>query len=296
MFKNVLAGVDGREGGRDAVALASSLTDAQGQLTLVHVHQETTGIVVHDFDSTARDDAQRLLQGERDSAGREVELLSIAAVSVGAGLHRAAEQDAADLLVVGTSRHGFIGRVLIGDDTRASLDGAPCVVGISSLGYAQTSAPIQVIGVGYDASPESETALALARTLAVDVGSELLALTVVSARTFAYAGRPPGDLGPEVETLLGEARARLSALDGVEGRASFGLPGEELAAFGGEVDLLLIGARGYGLGGHLMLGSTAKHLSRSARCPILVTPRSINEHGAVSMPAITRASPMAAES
>jgi nucleotide-binding universal stress UspA family protein len=181
MFKNVLVGVDGSSGGRDALALALRLLNAAGQLTLIHVHLETTGIVVHEFDSSARDDAQRLLESEREAAGRTAELLSIGAASVGAGLHRVAEQNAADLLVVGTCRHGFVGRVLLGDDTRASLDGAPCAVAIAPLGYAQTSAPIEVIGVGYDASPESDAAVALARTLASDSDVKVRALSVVSA-------------------------------------------------------------------------------------------------------------------
>ena len=38
MFKNVLVGVDGRPNGRDAIALASRLTDPDGKLTLAHVH------------------------------------------------------------------------------------------------------------------------------------------------------------------------------------------------------------------------------------------------------------------
>lgn len=38
MFKNVLVGVDGRAGGRDAIALACKLTNPDGKLTLAHVH------------------------------------------------------------------------------------------------------------------------------------------------------------------------------------------------------------------------------------------------------------------
>ena len=38
MFKNVLVGVDGRAGGRDAIALASQLANPDGKLTLAHVH------------------------------------------------------------------------------------------------------------------------------------------------------------------------------------------------------------------------------------------------------------------
>ena len=37
MFEQIVVGVDGREGGRDAVALAKLLVAADGELTLVHV-------------------------------------------------------------------------------------------------------------------------------------------------------------------------------------------------------------------------------------------------------------------
>ncbi|MGH2833880.1 MAG: universal stress protein [Solirubrobacteraceae bacterium] len=284
MLMNVLVGVDGRSGGHDAVALARRLVESPRQLTLVHVHEETTGIVVHDFDAAARDEAQWLLEGERESAGPEAKSVSIAAPSVGAGLHRVAEQNAADLLVVGTCRHGFVGRVLLGDDTRACLDGAPCPVAIAPLGYAQASVPIALIGVGYDASPESDAALALARTLAADGNAKIRALSVISALPFAYAGLAPVDLSTQIDTLMDEARTRLSELDGVEGRVAYGLPVEELATFGEEVDLLLVGSRHYGPARHLMLGSTAKHLTRTARCPLLVLPR------AATGPATGRAS------
>ena len=38
MFKNVLVGIDDRQGGRDAIALATHLVDASGKLTLLNVH------------------------------------------------------------------------------------------------------------------------------------------------------------------------------------------------------------------------------------------------------------------
>ena len=52
-----------------------------------------------------------------------------------------------------------------------------------------------------------------------------------------------------------------------------GLPGEELVAFGDEVELLVVGSRGYGPVRRMMLGSTSMHLARAARCPLLVLPR-----------------------
>jgi hypothetical protein len=38
MFTNIVVGVDGRQGGRDAVALAERLKAAEGRLTLTHVY------------------------------------------------------------------------------------------------------------------------------------------------------------------------------------------------------------------------------------------------------------------
>ena len=79
---------------------------------------------------------------------------------------------------------------------------------------------------------------------------------------------------------------RLTSLEGVEGRVASGVPGEELAAFGGEVDLLVVGSRGYGPVRRLMLGSTSQHLAApraraigplSAARP--ATPRSCAQRG-----------------
>lgn len=51
------------------------------------------------------------------------------------------------------------------------------------------------------------------------------------------------------------------------------LAGEELAAFGDEVDLLVLGSRGYGPIRRMMVGSTCDYLERHGRCPLLVLPR-----------------------
>ena len=57
----------------------------------------------------------------------------------------------------------------------------------------------------------------------------------------------------------------------------YGLTGEELAAFGDEVQLLVVGSRGYGPMKRLILGSTSDYLERHARCSLLVLPRSAGE-------------------
>jgi nucleotide-binding universal stress UspA family protein len=73
--------------------------------------------------------------------------------------------------------------------------------------------------------------------------------------------------------ILSEANARMRELPDVEGRAVYGLTGEELAAFGDELDILLVGSRSYGPVRRLVLGSTSDYLERHARCSLLVLPR-----------------------
>jgi nucleotide-binding universal stress UspA family protein len=127
-FKNVLVGVDGRPTGRDAIALASQLVDPEGKLTLVHVHRD---------EMAEREASHKLLEEERSAAAVEAELVSVASKAPGEGLHEQAKEQGADLLVVGSCSHGVLGRAVLGDDTRAALNGAPCTVAVATRGYAE---------------------------------------------------------------------------------------------------------------------------------------------------------------
>jgi nucleotide-binding universal stress UspA family protein len=276
MFKNVLVGVDGRAGGRDAIALATRLTDPQGRLTLAHVHSgalrpvhaATPGLV-----DAEREASHELLERERAAAEVDAELLSVVAMSAGRGLHEQAEVLAADLLIVGSCGRGAFGRAMLGDDTRAALNGASCAVAIAVRGYADHPRPLAKIGVGYNGLPESEAALALAHELAAPTRATVHALEVVSIPTYAYTGIMPPAIGESIDVLLAEASERMRALPDAEGRAVYGLPGEELAAFGGQLDLLVVGSRGYGPVRRLVVGSTSGYLERHARCSLVVLPR-----------------------
>ncbi len=275
MFRHVIVGVDGRPAARDAIALARLLVAPDGRLSLAHVratdlrhaHRSTR------LGRTAAEDSQRLLARERAASDVEAELVSVAAPSVGCGLHRIADTEAADLLVVGSCGRGLAGRVLLGNDTQSALDGAPCAVAIAPLGYAHDLRAIAMIGVGYDGSPESEAALAAAHQLAGERAATLRALRVVKMPTSAFAGFTAAAWGQELEDILRATRERIAGLDGVEITAVLGLSGEELAAFGDKVDLLVVGSRGYGQLHRMMFGSTAAHLAAHGRCPLLVWPR-----------------------
>jgi nucleotide-binding universal stress UspA family protein len=280
MFKNVLVGVDGRPNGRDAIALASQLIDRDGKLTLAHVHSgelRVSHAISPEVVRKEREWSKKLLEDERAAANVDAELISIVSGTPGRGLHQQAEDQDADLLVVGSCSHGAFGRAMLGDDTRAALNGAPCAVAIASRGHAERAGEavgqIAKVGVAYNDSPESKGALALARELAARTGATVHALEVVSIPTYAYTGIVPPAIGESIEVMVQEANGRMKALADVEGRAVYGLAGEELAAFGDQVDILVAGSRGYGPVKRLVLGSTSDYLQRHARCSLLVLPR-----------------------
>jgi len=279
MFQNVLVGVDGSPNGRDAVALATRLMDTGGRLTLVNAHAGKLH-PLHAVSPGALDEererSHKLLEEERGRAGMQAELMSIAGGSPGAVLHSEAEEQGADLIVVGSSSRGAMRRVMLGDDTRQALNGAPCAVAIASRGYAEDPKPFASVGVGYNDTPESRAALEMALTIAAPTHARVHALEVVAIPTYAYGGGMVSPaMGEGLDIVIEEAARRMSELPGVEGQAVYGLTGEELAAFGDEVDILVVGSRGYGPWQRLVLGSTSDFLERHARCSLLVLPRGV---------------------
>jgi nucleotide-binding universal stress UspA family protein len=282
MFKNVLVGVDGRAGGRDAIALACKLIDPDGKLALAHVHSgdlRPSHAIAPGLVREEREASHKLLEQERAAADVKAELISIVSMSPGRGLHEQAEEQNADLIVVGSCSHGAFGRAMLGDDTRAALNGAPCAVAIAPLGYAKHPIPIAKVGVAYNSSPESAAALAMARELAAPTRATVHALEVVMIPTVAYTGIMAPALGESIDMMLQEANSRMKELPDVDGHAVYGLAGEELAAFGDQVDLLVVGSRGYGPVKRLVLGSTSDYLERHARCSLLVLPRTATSPG-----------------
>ena len=131
--------------------------------------------------------AEALLETVREETGVEAHLRWRGSSSVGRGLHELCELLGADLVAVGSPRRGLLGRVLVGDDTSAALNGAPCSIAIAPTNYSQQPGAMREIGVGYDGSPESEHALSVARMLADASGAKLSALEAVSLPSDATA-------------------------------------------------------------------------------------------------------------
>jgi len=283
MFNNVLVGVDGHGGGRDAISLSTKLLAPAGELTLAHVHSGDVRLRRRssaELDLAERDRAIELLEAARAAAGVDARLRARESSSVGRGLHELCEAVGADLLVLGSSRRGLLGRVLIGDDTHAALNGAPCAIAIAPAGYADQPVAIREIGVGYDGSAESEHAVAVARRLAAEHGAKLSAFQAVSLPTYAFLAGGTA-IHEVIDDLVGSAREQIATL-GLEPHAVYGLPVEELTLYSASLDLLVVGSRDYGPIGRLVHGSTCGQLAHTARCPLLVLTRAARAASAQS--------------
>jgi nucleotide-binding universal stress UspA family protein len=274
MFSNILVGIDGRSGGRSASALAGLLADANARFTLAHVYGTTftispRGGLRMDVDSTA---PEAMLAEEAATIGLAAERVVTAASTVARGLHELADRREADLVAIGSCHRSAFGRVVLGDDTEATLHGARFAVTVAPQGYTPPKR-LREIGLGHDGSPEADASLIAARVLAARHEAAIRALSVISLDVLPRsAGIPRGWPKLAGELVTAEAH-RLSAIDGVDGDAVYGEPGEELARFSEQLDLLIVGSRGYGPLGRRLAGSTSGYLARHAHCPLLVLPR-----------------------
>lgn len=165
MFERILIGVDGRRGGRDAIALATQLSAPDADLTMAHIigggpNPWWAQMV---WEERRFEPQAKMLAAEREAANVNAAIVCREAATPARGLHDLAVQHESDLIVVGSSRHSLLGQVLLGDDARATLSRAPCAVAIAPHQYAR--APLLEIGVGSDVSPGHELALATAREL-----------------------------------------------------------------------------------------------------------------------------------
>ncbi|HEY7622644.1 MAG TPA: universal stress protein [Solirubrobacteraceae bacterium] len=273
MFETIVVGVEGREGGRAALALAGALQRALGSHVVAvtaypHDHPLTRGSSPA-YDAAVEEDAERVIAAEATAAGLEARALAVPDSSPARALHHVAEREGAGLIIVGSDHQGPAGRVLAGGVTNGTLYGAPCPVAVAPLGLAGTAATVRTVGVGYDASPESERALELAVNLAGLTNAKLELMCVLAAPV------PPGE---ESTALVTEAARAIG--DRASVWTAQGVPDVELARRSSQLDLLVIGSRGYGPLRRLMLGSTSVQLVRSASCPVIVLPRGAEETAA----------------
>jgi nucleotide-binding universal stress UspA family protein len=268
VFVNLLVGVDGRQGGHDAIAVARQLAGPGARITLAHVDpvERTNGADRHS-------DSHEMLSSARAAADIDAKLVVLHDPSVAHALHKLAASRDHDLLVVGACHRGAIGRRVVRDHTIESLKDAGCAVAIAPQGHVPNSR-ISRIGVGWDGSPEAAQALSAAKALAARTGATIKPLVVLPRQSLPY-GEPIQHRWSDVAKQLTPADLdRLRGIEDLDGQVSYGSPGKALARFSEQVDVLVVGSRNSGPVGRLFTGSASNYLTRHAHRPLLVYPRS----------------------
>jgi nucleotide-binding universal stress UspA family protein len=239
MFKTVIVGADGGAGEADVAALANLLGGADAAVVPTHIEHG----------------------------------------SVGEGLHGAAVQRGADLIVVGSSHCGVLGRIFAGDDVISTLRSAPVAVAVAPRGFAASERKLARIGVGYDGGAQAHVALTVAKALAAREGAQVHALGVATP--------PQGLTTPIGVSAVSQLEAKREQVErciaelapDISGDVVDGIAHQRLAELSSEVDLLVVGSsRHGGRIGRVLLGNTSETLSREAACPLLVV-TAPSDHG-----------------
>jgi nucleotide-binding universal stress UspA family protein len=288
----IVCGVNDSTGGREAVVVASALSERLGQRMLaVHVESSLPALRYDGLRKDAIRRAEKLLAEVAASGGRD-----------GGAAHRAelgrpaqrlaavAFAEHAEMIVVGSRGRGPLAAALLGSTAREVIALAPCPVlvvppGATTLARTRP-APSRgrqaSVLCGVDGSPESGYAAEAASQLAWRMNDRLvLAHSYTPATTYGDRSfRRHYATGP----LLSQWRRGLRHLDGAaallpdlpepEMSLEPGDPGSELrrVAKRERAEILVVGSHGQGKIEAALYGSVAASLAASAPIPVLVVP------------------------
>ena len=285
MKRELIVGYDPEHGGEDVLDLGRIFSEVLAAkprvITAIPWPDYLVGIVDLDEEMEAEmRDRFALIRDDLGDLGVETD--AIASRSPASALAEIAEADEAQMIVVGSSHHGPVGRTLAGSVGESLLHGASRAVAIAPRGYAaRDEERLQRIAVAFDGSSESWAALETAIGLAERCHATVSVITVADHPKYGYAAAwsilAEGEFRDaelaDKERLLGLAVGRIPNGLERESRVLTGDPAARLQEVSGEFDLMVVGSRAWGPLKRTLLGSTTRKLIRSCACPVLVLPR-----------------------
>lgn len=223
----------------------------------------------------AREDTQRLLAAWAARNGLPGWRAAVEYGLVGPTLARIAQEDGADLLVVGSHGAGRIERALLGSTARSALRHTT----LDTLVARGEAGRMEHVLVATDFQPASRLAAARAREIAIQNGSRVTILHAIDPNVFAgalYPTPPEGRFDAawlEKNVLEGLAAIDRELFDGrarqlaIHDRAAAGIVAKAREL---QPDLVVLGSHGGGALSRFLLGSVAEAVVADAPCSVLV--------------------------
>lgn len=278
-LQRVLVGFDERPASRDALALGKALCERTGaELIVASVRPYWPELIgpAEYARAVAEDEAWLGREAIKVLGEQRFSTSVIAGGHETSGLKEIAAAEQADVIVVGSTHRGRLGRVMPGSVGERVLNNAPCAVAIAPLGLADQELQLGKIAVAYDGSRQAAAALGFAIDLAQQAGAALLILGAVefNVEVTGLGAQTLDDVEvARMQHHLKRARERVPASVAVETRILRGPPNHVISEAAEGSDLLVLGSRGhYSAARRLFLGSVATQVTRSAPCATLVTP------------------------
>jgi nucleotide-binding universal stress UspA family protein len=297
--ETILLATDGSEGAEHAARAAIDLSKrTEAKLHAAHArvplpHFAYPSLVSARYHPPYEDRARRILDeqvGRIEQAGGTVSGAHLVEGRPADAILDLAERIGADLIVVGSRGLGSIKSLLIGSVSLGVVHHTDRPVLVVRGG----SWPPARVVIGEDLSEDARDAARIGLTLGKLLGAQTLL-------AHAYQGMPPHpETLPRDDRELYEAMVRehLRRVEpALEGRAAgledaYGvrprvrlLGGEsarvlsEVAEEGEGTGLLVVGSRGLGAGGRMLLGSVSTKILMAAKGPVLVCPREKSDEG-----------------
>ena len=301
----VIVGVDGSEDSRHALHWAAGEAARRRQpLRVMHAVDfpdqpldRTTGSEPDTM--VGLDDARRIVADALADAGRTWPKVDVSGGWIvgtpWAVLTRAATES--DLIVIGTHGRGHPWSVRMGSVAADVAHRASCpVVVVRTTRRRRYSERPHGIILGVDGSQTSLTATEFAFAAA---SARRLPLTVVHAvwnpasdSPVIYPREPTaspsplnGAESPDIDGSIAGGREDYPDV-GVVTRYENGRPAQVLADLSAGADLLVVGARGQGTSGNLLLGSVSRNALQLAPCPVAVVRGSVVSAQPVAAPTV----------
>ena len=244
VFDHIVCGIDGTPESLFAVKQAGRLVPPDGSLLLLTAMKlaraASAGMAATHAAGLMQDEAERAIAEAKELVTAEGRIVNGDPATVLLN-----ESRNATLLAVGSHGHRRVAGMLLGTVATRMLHEARCSVLIARPARDPEAWP-QTIVAGVDGSPESELAVAAARSVADAHDADL---RIVSATGDQVDSEVTRRVAPEVQERDGGALALLKA--------------ESETA-----DLVVVGSRG--LQGLKSLGSVSERVAHQASCSVLV--------------------------